>query len=98
MNAISPEGNQIIGMLEVVEGTARADVGLSRNGRLKVEYCGETDVDWNTQQAKTEDGQRLFVCSRHKVWRASQVVEATKASRGKNEARGRKDNAFPLQP
>jgi hypothetical protein len=83
MNAISPEGNQIIGTLEVVEGTARADIGLSRNGRLKVEYCGETDVDWNTQQAKTEDGERLFVCSRHKVWRESQIVEATKASRGK---------------
>jgi hypothetical protein len=32
MNAISPEGNQIIGTLEVVEGTARADIGLSRNG------------------------------------------------------------------
>ena len=83
MKTVSPEGNEIVGTLEVVEGTARADVGLSRNGRLKVEYCGETDVDWNTQQAKTEDGERLFVCSRHKVWRESQVVDATKARRGK---------------
>ena len=98
MNAISPEGNQIIGMLEVVEGTARADVGLSRNGRLKVEYCGETDVDWNTQQTKTEDGERLFVCSRHKVWRESQVVEATKASRGKKSGPRPQRQRIPLQP
>jgi hypothetical protein len=82
MKALSPEGNEIVGTLEVVEGTARAAVGLSRNGRLKVEYGGETDVDWNTQQTKIEKGERLFVCSRHKVWRESQVVEATKASRG----------------
>ena len=83
MKALSPEGNEIVGTLEVVEGTARADVGLSRNGRLKVEYGGETDVDWNTQQTKIEKGERLFVCSQDKVWRESQVVEATKARRGK---------------
>ena len=83
MKAVSPEGTGIIGTLEIVEGTACAEVSLSRNGRLRVKYCGETDVDWNTQQAKTEDGERQFVCSRHKVWRESQVVEATKASRGK---------------
>jgi len=83
MKAVSPEGNEIVGTLEVVEGTARADVGLSRNGRLKVEYGGETDVDWNTQQAKTQKGERLFVCSRHQVWRESQVVEATQARRSK---------------
>lgn len=83
MKAASPEGNELIGTLEVVEGTARADIGLSRNGRLKVEYCGETDVDWNTQQTKTEKGERLFVCSRHKVWRESQIVEAAKTVRSK---------------
>ena len=83
MKAVSPEGNEIVGTLEIVEGTARADIGLSRNGRLKVEYCGETDMDWNTQQTKTEKDERLFVCSRHKVWRESQVVKATKASRRK---------------
>jgi len=83
MKAVSPEGNEIVGTLEVVEGTAHADVGLSRNGRLKVEYGGETDVDWNTQHTKTDKGKRLFVCSRHKVWRESQVVEATQARRGR---------------
>jgi hypothetical protein len=83
MNAVSPEGDEIIGTLEIVEGTSCADVSLSKNGRLKVDYCGETDVDWNSQRTKTDNGERLFVCSRHKVWRESQVLEATKARRGK---------------
>ena len=83
MNAVSPEGDEIIGTLEIVEGTSCADVNLSKNGRLKVDYCGETDVDWNTQQTIIEKGERLFVCSQHKVWRENQVVEATKARRGK---------------
>lgn len=83
MKAISPEGNEIIGTLEVIEGVARADVALSRNGRLKVEFLGETDVDWNTQVAKTEKAERLFVCSQHKVWREDQVKRATQARRQK---------------
>jgi len=36
-------------------------------------------MDWNSQRIKTDNGERLFVCSRHKVWRESQVLEATKA-------------------
>lgn len=85
MKAISPEGNAIIGTLEVVEGTASAEVSLSRNGRLRIEYCGETNVDWNSQRTKTDRGERLFVCSRHKIWRESQVLEARKAFRGKKQ-------------
>ncbi len=83
MKAVSPEGNEIIGTLEIVEGTASAEVRLSRNGRLRVEYRGETDVDWNSQRTKTDQGERLFVCSRHKVWRERQVLEATKTFLGK---------------
>ena len=37
MNAVSPEGDEIIGTLEIVEGTSCADVSLSKNGRLKVD-------------------------------------------------------------
>ncbi len=83
MKAVSPEGEEIIGTLEIVEGTSCADVSLSKRGKLKVDYCGETDVDWNSQRAQTDKGERLFVCSRHKVWRESQVLDATKARRGK---------------
>ena len=83
MKAISPEGNEIIGTLEVIEGVARADVALARNGRLKVEFLGETDADWNTQVTKTEKAERLFVCSQHKVWREDQVKKATQARRQK---------------
>jgi hypothetical protein len=83
MKAVSPEGEEIIGTLEIVEGTSCADVSLSEEGRLKVDYCGQTDVDWNSQQTKTDRGERLFVCSRHAVWRESQVLAATKARSGK---------------
>ena len=96
MQAVSPEGNEIIGTLEILEGTARADISLSSNGTLNVEYCGETDVDWNTQQTKTEKGERLFVCSRHKVWRESQIVEATTTGRSKDSGPSHTGNALPL--
>ena len=80
MSAISPEGNPIIGTLEFVEGVARADITIGDNGELNVEYSGETEVDWDSQRTTTEDGERLFVCSRRKLWRESQVVQATQAS------------------
>jgi hypothetical protein len=80
MNAVSPEGNPIIGTLEFVEGVARADITIGDNGGLNVEYSGETEVDWESQRTKTENGERLFVCSRRKLWRESQVVQATQAS------------------
>ena len=80
MKAVSPEGNPIIGTLEFVEGVARADVTVGDNGELNVEYSGGTEVDWNSQRTKTEAGERLFVCSRRKLWRESQVVPATQTS------------------
>jgi len=82
MKAVSPEGNEIVGTLEIVEGTACAKVSLTRNRRLRVEYGGETDVDWNSQRTKTDQGERLFVCSQQRVWRESQVLKATKARQG----------------
>lgn len=78
MSAVSPEGNEIIGTLEVIEGVARAEVSLARKGRLKVEFLGDTEVDWNSQTTKTQNGERLFVCSQRKVWRESQVKNATR--------------------
>jgi hypothetical protein len=80
MKAVSPEGNPIIGTMEIVEGVARADVMVGDHGELNVEYSGETEVDWDSQRTKTEEGERLFVCSRRKLWRESQVVQATQAS------------------
>ena len=80
MNAVSPEGDPIIGTTNFVEGVARADVTIGDKGELNVEYSGETEVDWNSQRTKIEEGERLFVCSRHKLWRESQVVPATQAS------------------
>lgn len=83
MKAVSPEDNEIIGTLEVIEGVGRAEVSLMRNGRLKVEFLGDTDVDWNSQTTKTQNGERLFVCSQRKVWRESRVKSASQAKRRK---------------
>ncbi len=82
MKAVSPEGNEIIGTLEMIEGVAHADVSLTKSGRLQVKFLGDTDVDWNSQITKAQKGERLFVCSRRKVWRESQVKTATR-TRGK---------------
>lgn len=81
MKAVSPEGNDIIGTLEVVEGVTQAEVSLTRNRRLKVEYLGDTDIDWNSQSTKTQKGERLFVCSQRKVWREGEIKSATQAGR-----------------
>lgn len=80
MKAVSPDGNPIIGTMEFVEGVALADTTISNNVELSVEYSGATEVDWDSQRTKTEEGERLFVCSRRKLWRESQVVQATQAS------------------
>jgi hypothetical protein len=80
MKAVSPEGNPIIGTMEFVEGVALADITISDNGELNMEYSGETEVDWNSQRTKTEEGERLFVCSGRKLWRESHVVQVTQAS------------------
>ena len=79
MKTVSPEGHDIIGTLEVIEGVARAEISLTRNRRLKVEFQGETDIDWNSQTTKTQKGERLFVCSQRKVWSERQVKSATQA-------------------
>ena len=79
MKALSPEGNKIIGTLDVVRGTARAAVDLGATGTLNIEYLGETEVDWDSQETKTQDGERLFVCSQRKVWRENEVVRATQS-------------------
>ena len=80
MKALSPEGNEIIGTLESVQGTARAAVEFTSDGKLAVEYSGETEMDWDSQRAKTEDGERLFVCSQRKLWRESQLVRPARES------------------
>jgi len=86
MKAVSPEGNEIIGTLDVVRGTARADVDLRANDKLNIEYQGETEVDWDSQETQTQDGERLFVCSQRKVWRENEVVRATRPRGGSSEA------------
>jgi hypothetical protein len=82
MKAVSPEGNNIIGTLDVVRGTARAEIQLNEKGALNIEYLGETEVDWDSQETKTLDGERLFVCSQRKVWKENEVVRATQSNRG----------------
>jgi hypothetical protein len=66
--------------IEFVDGVARADITIGDNGELNVENSGETEADWDSQKTKTEEGERLFVCSRRKLWRESQVEQATQAS------------------
>src|SRR6266705_2826016 len=85
MKALSPEGNKIIETLDVVRGTARADVDLGVKGTLNIEYLGETEVDWDNQETKTQDGERLFVCSQRKVWRENEVVRATQSKSDKGQ-------------
>jgi hypothetical protein len=81
LGAVSPEGNEIIGTLEIIEGTARGSVTLNAKGTLEIEYEGQTDVDWNSQKTKIRGNERLFVCSKHCIWSEGEVKKATREKR-----------------
>lgn len=77
--AYSPTGVKIIGTVEKVEGVAFADI-VYEDGKLVVNYLGETDTDWNSQvtvMADDPDWGRLFVDENGTRWCESSIECAT---------------------
>jgi hypothetical protein len=70
--AVSPAGSPIVGTLEMMEGTALAEVTLDEKGQLDVKYSGETKADWNSQRTQLSGAERLFVCSDDLIWLESE--------------------------
>ena len=77
MWAFSPNGSPITGTLEKMTGTALTSCdGFERapDGKLEYHHIGQTDVDWDSQETDTKDGEPLFVDEDGNSWKASQLI------------------------
>ena len=67
-------GKTITGTLEVIIGCeASVDVRRDR-GKLRVEYIGNTEVNWDGQRPIKSAGGRVFVDSDGELWREQELI------------------------
>jgi hypothetical protein len=72
------KSRMIVGTYERVYGTCRIlDPSINGN-KIEFEHCGETKMDWDSQETVTRRGQRLFVDDGHNIWTEAQVVRANR--------------------
>ena len=69
----SPTGDEIIGTLEILQGIANI-LAISEDGS-DIEYAGDTDVDWDSQETKTVDGGKtVFVDESGEYWTFDKLI------------------------
>jgi hypothetical protein len=72
MKAYAPNGQPIVGTVEIVPACAAVhDHSFSRNadGRLAFEFSGGSELDWGGQQPKRDaNGERLFAAEDGSEW------------------------------
>jgi len=70
----SPKGEAIIGSFDNLVAVALGEVTReARDAPIKVEYEGETEVWWDEQVQKYADGEKLWVCAAHGIWKSSEL-------------------------
>ena len=78
MRAVSPDGSEIVGTLEIVPGTANIlphSFTKDAKGELEFEYSGQTDIEWDSQTTQNDEkGERLFVDENGGTWPESQLT------------------------
>lgn len=77
MRAYSPNGDPIVGTVEIAEGTATIQERSFRrdpDGTLHYEHDGENDLDQVGSETALENGEELFFDSESFRWRASELV------------------------
>jgi hypothetical protein len=75
MKLITPKGTTIVGTADSVLATAII-TGPRRNeaGEIEFDYVGESDVDWNTQETRTDaNGETLYTDDRGEDWPESSL-------------------------
>lgn len=76
--AYAPNGAEIRGQMQVIrEVVALIDhfTAPDGDGDDAIEFAGETDVDWDTQEPSTdEDGEYLYVDIHGNIWPASRLT------------------------
>lgn len=73
----APNGAEITGTLEIVEGRAGIDsVTVDESGVFGIEYDGDTEIFWNAQRTQEDalTGERLFLDDDGTIWRESELV------------------------
>jgi hypothetical protein len=68
----APTGAEIIGTLEVLSAVAMIS-GIAENG--EVEYAGETNIDWSSQETIRPFGEVIYVDENHDEWIFGQLVK-----------------------
>lgn len=63
LRAYAPNGHEIIGTLESLQGCALADVSKDPvTGAVRIDYAGETKLYWDTQETVGDAaGQTLYL-------------------------------------
>ena len=76
-NLYAPNGKEIMGTLEVIHGQAGIMPGtIKRNddGTFDFDYDGDTEMFWDEQRTKTEEGQRIFLDEDGNEWYERDLV------------------------
>jgi hypothetical protein len=75
MKAYSPQGNLIVGTLEVLHGRADlSDITRGQDGKPVIEYAGYTEVFWDEQRIVQQDGEDVYLDDEANEVLASQIV------------------------
>ena len=77
---MSPDGCRIKGTLDIIPAVAVGTPMLRSDGKIDVEYCDQTDVDYNGQRNverfnfKTGSMERVFLDDDGHEWLESELV------------------------
>ena len=73
----APNGQEIMGTLEVIHGRAGIMPGTvikKDDGTFDFDYDGDTEVFWDEQLTKTEEGQRIFLDEEGNEWYEKDLI------------------------
>lgn len=70
---LSPNGDRIIGTAETASATALI-LGIIAETGVPV-YEGGTEIDWDSQQTETRNGNTIFICDAGDRWTFDQLLE-----------------------
>lgn len=62
MRVLCPDGYEILGTREVLEGRAKVDFFRVDGGELEWEHTGYTEIFWEGAETMTKDGSTCFLC------------------------------------
>lgn len=71
----APNGKEIIATADMIPGNALIQSATrGADGKIEVEYAGETKVCWDGQYTETEDGETLYVDEDGQQWKESALT------------------------